>query len=935
MPLAGQRLTAALSLLLITPNQRVSVDDLVEAVWGDRPPRSAEMTLQTHLLRLRRSLEPGHLRGRPFTTIVHEANGYRLVAAPSMIDSLVFEEAAETSRDLVIDGEHRRALDQVGSALQLWRGRPWSPHSDLPWAVGATTRLEEVRIQLQERQAECRIELGYAEQAVADLGLLVTQDPLRERLWWLQMLALTRVGRAEAALSAYRQVRNHLVEELGVEPGPQLRELHRRILTADPSLLPARSAPAVPVARQHTVNRLPHRRTPLHGRSQEVTQLRSLLVSTPLLTVTGAAGCGKTRVIVEAARGATEFRDGVCFVDLVAATDTVQVADVVAAALGLQRGGFASVEDALQEFCRRRRLLVILDGCDHVVEPVAALVDRLLTEEAAVSVAVTSRRPLGVEGEHVWTLQPLPTSPMPGSEQLTRAELLASDPALALFVERTAALGHPLIDTELPLAAQICAAVDGLPLAIELAAAQAPSFGLHEILDQVRADPSSLARIGGDERRTTLADLIEHSVTGLAPDHRRLHEALSLVPGPITAEAASAIGDLPADETRRLLAGLVQRSLVQPLGGRAPGRPSRFQQLSPIRAHAHATTRQVTAKARRRDTWVTDLVDQGPRLGDASSAEWYQRLDDDRSAVQSFLQHSLFDDPTPAGGHVAPRLGLYWYFRGLVGEWEHWTQQAIKSPATTDIDRVLAGLSLACALALAGRGDLAPPLVVAADSYPLRQLGRDHALLLGDGLFAVANTVRGTRDLPLGVQTAAGVRRLADHTHDPLHDLFAEIAALLTHLDTGDPGGLIPRAEAAHAHAVEQDNLYAAWMATAIRVTLALITDDPRTGLEWSVRGITHHLQLGVLEAAGTMTMHGLLLGTAGEHLEAAKLLAAARHQSRRSGMRWPRSTQVWSAVQRIEAKLTETERAQAQRLGQSLTLHDLLPGQDAAGAAP
>ena len=210
----GRRLTAALSVLLMNVNQRVSSDALVAALWGDAPPGDPDATLQSHLFRLRRLLEADHARGTPFTTLVHEAAGYRLVAPPLQIDSLVFETAAGDSRDLLLTEQPQRALARCVEALELWRGRPWTPHSDETWAVTAAARLEELRAQLRERRIECLLALGDAERALADLDIMVGEYPLRERLWAQLMLANYRLGRTEAALATFQRARSVLIARL-------------------------------------------------------------------------------------------------------------------------------------------------------------------------------------------------------------------------------------------------------------------------------------------------------------------------------------------------------------------------------------------------------------------------------------------------------------------------------------------------------------------------------------------------------------------------------------------------------------------------------------------------------------------------------------------------------------------------------------------------
>ena len=323
---------------------------------------------------------------------------------------------------------------------------------------------------------------------------------------------------------------------------------------------------------------------------------------------------------------------------------------------------------------------------------------------------------------------PQPPEPESTEEWLDR---LAAEPAIALFVQRAASVGAVIDRGRLPLVCDICAAVDGLPLAIELAAAQTPSFSLPEIVQRVATDAASLAGVGAE---VTLADTIGQSVNTLPASQRQFHQAVSLIPGPFTAEAAAAVAGVAPNIARNGVADLVRRSLLVPLGPRDSGEVSRFSQLGPIRSHARsAAPAGVRAEmASRRDTWVTELAGQQPRVGRAEEAAWYRRLDDDLPTVRATLQRCLVEAPTPAGAYVAARLGLYWYYRGMVVEWESWSRLATGSTMAHGDDRLLAGLSLACAVGLAGRSDLGAPYVEAAGSYSVDRLSEEQQIRLGE-----------------------------------------------------------------------------------------------------------------------------------------------------------------------------------------------------------
>ena len=613
----GRQPETILALLLVRANQRVSQDSLADALWGGALSDHAQQTLESHIWRLRRILEPDHKPRTPYRSIVFEAQGYRLITGPDQVDSVRFERLAGDARDLFAGGELERTRSVCDEALGLWRGEPWTPYTDEPWALAAAGRLAELRGDVEERRIDALVALGELGLARSDLEVLLARYPLRERLWELAMLASLRSGRTDEALAMFQRARRTLIEEVGLEPGLGLQDLHSRILTQDPDLVVLRKGLGDPEGSRQPGTRplaeapvrLPERRSVLVGRDSEIAELAELLREGPLTTVVGAAGCGKTSTLVAAGRTvADQFRDGVCFVDLVGAAGRGQVIDAVTSALRLVTSSDVSVTDALIECARSRQILIVLDNCEHVLEPAAEIAEMLLTADG-FRVAATSREPLDVEGERVYYLTPLPVPGIDGQHQ----RALAEEPAVTLFLQQlTRAVPNLQRDQEVvEAAAAICVAVDGLPLAIELAASLARTFSLDEIAAKVRSDPVDLARIGrgGGRHHASLGGAIELSSATLTADEMLVHQAMATVPGPFTAELAAAVIEKPLSVTSRAIAGLVHRSMLTALGPQRRGAPSRFSQLSVIRGHGLGmlTAEDRSVFEHRRDRWVFDL----------------------------------------------------------------------------------------------------------------------------------------------------------------------------------------------------------------------------------------------------------------------------------------------------------------------------------------
>ncbi|HWN28898.1 MAG TPA: BTAD domain-containing putative transcriptional regulator, partial [Actinomycetospora sp.] len=676
-PVGGARLESALGLLLVHVGYPVGIDALCEAIWGDRGVARSASTLDSHIFRLRRLLEPDRKPGAPAGILVREAAGYRLVVDPEQVDSGRFTALSATADDLLSSGDGAAALRHAEEAVALWRGRPYGTATDEPWARAAVARLDGIRGRLRETHIGALLGVGAVDRALAELEIAIAEEPLRERLWSYRITAYRDGGRRADALQAYIDARARLVDELGIEPGAELQALHTELLRDDvevPAPRPGRPRDEAP---EEPVRTLPTVRSRLIGREGEVADVLALLGRGGLVTVVGTAGCGKTRLAVEVARrAAARFPDGTWFVDLAAAT-TDRVLDTVTSTLELPVTGPADPVDALVRFTAGRRMLVVLDNCEHVLDAAADLTDGLLVEGSPLVVLATSREPLEVDGEVVAPLAPL-----------------ATPAAVELFLDRIDALvpGDGRDGESLASVREIATAVDGVPLALELAAGRARAYTLAEIAVQVRADASSLSRVGrgrGAHHHRTVRDAIDASYRDLSPPLAMLHRAAGSVPGPFTPALATAlIGGTAEADTADAVAGLVHRSLLTPLGPSRPDGASRFAQFATVRGHAdHQALRAGEDPASERDAWVERLVRARPDLGSPDQGRWYGALDDDLAALRATLQRTLVDAPSDVGIALAARLGVYWGFSGMGLEGARWMSTAVQASDAGDLGR--------------------------------------------------------------------------------------------------------------------------------------------------------------------------------------------------------------------------------------------------------
>ncbi|KDN22271.1 ATP-binding protein [Amycolatopsis rifamycinica] len=623
--LGGPQLRGLLALLALDAGRVVGAERLIDGLHGEHPPEGAAEALQSQVSRLRRRLRDG---GAPDGLVEFTPAGYRLAVDPADVDVHRFERLTAQAREAA---DPTVKLELLTAALALWRGPALDGLADPPRAA----RLAELRLAATEDRAEAGLALGHHERLVAELRELTREHPLRERLTAQLVRALHGSGRSAEALAVFAEMRARLAGELGADPSPELAGAHAAVLRAAPA--PARRVPV-----------------PLTGfvARAELGRLTAALPGARLVTLTGPGGAGKTRLAVEAAaRAAGE----VCFVELATTTD---VPRAVLAALGLREqgvltpGAAADPADRLAAGLADRPLLLVLDNCEHVVAEAARLVRRLLGECAGLRVLATSREALGLTGE---TLVPVGALP--------------ADAAARLFTDRAAAVA-PGTAPAPGAVTRICAALDGLPLAIELAAARLRSLSADDVAARLGDRFRLLSR--GDRtaepRHRTLRGVVEWSWDLLDADEQLLAARFAVFAGGARPAAVERVCGVPDSDA--VLTGLVEKSLVEFGGGR-------YRMLETIRAFcAERGEDRRAAHAR----YFLDLASAtGPKLRGADQLTALAELTAEHADLHAALRWSATEDPETALRLIAA-LSWYWWLRGL------------RSEATPIADAVLAAV---------------------------------------------------------------------------------------------------------------------------------------------------------------------------------------------------------------------------------------------------
>jgi predicted ATPase/DNA-binding SARP family transcriptional activator len=686
----GAKPRTLLVLLVLHAGRVVPADRLVDGLWGEHLPADPANALQALVSRLRRALDPsgqlGLLRSHP--------PGYLLAADPEQVDAVRFERLAAEGHAALATGRPDAAAALLAEGLALWRGPALADVAHEPFAEGEVARLSELRLAAVEDRVEADLALGRHAAVVGELEALVAEHPLRERLRGQLMRALYRSGRQAEALEAYRRTRRLLGEELGLDPSPELRRLEAAVLAQDAGL----EAPAEAPARRRTNVRVPL--TSFVGRDEEVARVAAVLDEARLVTLTGPGGSGKTRLAVEVAAGLVDrVPDGVWLVELAPLRTEGSVADAVAATLGV-RGGFRpggaplppdeDPVDRLVELLEAKRPLLVLDNCEHLVDAVAKLAEVLLTSCPGVRILATSREALGVGGERRWPVPGLATPP-PGLDDPRR---LLEYGAARLFVERAEAVapGFEPSDGGVEAVGEICRRLDGLPLAIELAAARVPALGVQAI--RARLDDRFRLLTGGSRtalpRQQTLRAVVDWSWDLLPAPERATLRRLAVFTGGCTLEAAEEVcgpaagGPEPAGGVLEALARLVDKSLLVATHG-GDGEP-RYQLLETVRAYAadrlaEAGEAERLARAHaERFAWFAERAD--PELRGPGQLDWVRRLEADHDNLRAALRWAVAAGDGELALRLAAPLGWFWYLRGDRHDAAEWLPAALAAGPT-------------------------------------------------------------------------------------------------------------------------------------------------------------------------------------------------------------------------------------------------------------
>ncbi|MGW7079099.1 BTAD domain-containing putative transcriptional regulator [Streptomyces sp. NPDC054866] len=679
--LGGVRLRMLLARLAVEGGRPVSVDALVDGLWGEHPPADAGNALQALVSRLRKAL-------RGAGTVDSVAGGYRVAVNADDVDAHRFEELAGRGRRELAAGRPEEAASTLGDALALWRGAALADVLDAPFARPAAARLDDLRAAAAEDRFDAELRNGRYADIIADLEMAGAERPLSERVAALRMRALSAAGRNADALAVYEEMRGRLDDELGVDPSAELKDVHLALLRGGLERPVARPA-AAPAPNRLIPNRLPARLTSFVGRDAELDQLAALLAASRLVTLVGPGGAGKTRLSLEAVTRHRAYQRGrVWFVPLAGVGTPDQLADAVHAALssgGADGGNSQADRVSVTEVLDVGEAVLVLDNCEHLVEAAAELAYELLDRLPHLRILATSREPLAITGEALCHIGPLGVPAgipeLAGAPELAEA---AGSAAVRLFTDRATGVrpGFALDASTVGPVVEICRRLDGLPLALELAAAKLRSMSVGQIarrLDDRFRLLTSGSRTALPRQRTLLA-LVEWSWDLLDEPERTLARRLSMFPGGATLAALEAVCSdetLPADDVLYVVGSLVEKSLLDTADD--PDGEQRYRMSETVRAFAAGRLAEAEVEdggcgrrtADRFSAYFLALAEQHePALRAGDQLRSLALFDAEHDNLVSALRTAVEARDAVIASRFVRALFWYWGIRGMSTQFE-------------------------------------------------------------------------------------------------------------------------------------------------------------------------------------------------------------------------------------------------------------------------
>jgi predicted ATPase len=829
-------------------------------------------------------------------------------------------------------GQYQNASTSLQEALALWRGPALADVAAEPFAQAEVARLDALRLQALEDRLESDLALGLDGDIIVELEGLVADHPMRERFWGQLMRALYGVGRQGEALSVYQAVRKLLIDHLGIEPGVELQRLYTAVLQQDPALA-VRGTPSVPVI-ETPPNNLPAALTSFVGRDQEMAEIRALLQARRLVTVTGVGGAGKSRLALEAAAAwLSDHLDETWFVELATLLQPGLVVQVIATALGVREHPDRPLIELLAERLRTAQVLLILDNCEHLVDEVASVVQHLLGACPRLRILVTSRERLGITGE---ALRPVSGLTVPEADASTASTVGRAD-AARLLIDRASAVapGYQLSDGPVAVA-QICQRLDGLPLAIELAAARVNALGVAQIA--ARLDNRFQLLTSGSRtalpRHQTLRAVVDWSYELLSDAERWLFDRLSVFIGGFTLEGAEAVCGATGPDTLStavgdgavvdLLGRLVDKSLVATENPGADAR--RYRVLETLRAYGLERVEQrgeATALRDRHAAYFLAFAEPtGAALRGRKQPAWLARLETEHGNLRAALAWALERGDAATAVRLAGSLYPFWDLRGHYTEGRRWLARVLAAegevPSAARARALLGSATLAVI-----QGDLHYATAACEQAAELsRQVGHSpkslaHALhhlgfaALLRGEFDLAVTLledslrkarsAGHRWLEGWSLIFLAVEAMGRAKHDRAATLATDCESVLR--PVGDPEGM-------------------AWALT-IHGSALLHGGDSRAAAGPLRKGIRTFQNLGGLWGLSLgLLLCGLLAGGRGDYERLTILLGASEAVRTSVGAAMLPFVRVWldAAVTEAKAALGTEEFDRAWQAGQSLS---------------